>query len=331
MEWRDIYINGIDSGYDIHYKGMIRYNGEIIDTDVLEVDGRYHKIEKYMLLAYVFDDNMKQKESILKNRTHYTDKQVVYDAILIEESFNGKQMEGTEEERVHKACQLLTNPEIRPIFIHRITGLSRKDLQLIYERKKWNDISRDYIFPLRHYSRSKEMFSDSQIHEACTYIERKIPFKTIRNICGLSIDMIYKIYNREVYQMISMWYEFPYIPNISKYKRGQYLSTYQVRQACALMESSTHTYEEISDFCKIDCQTLYDIRDRKILTFISEDWGNLYIKYSDDPMVTEIVDLMSKDWSKNEIISKIQLDFDEPSRNKIECEYRKVRRIYFGV
>lgn len=338
--WRPVFINGIDTGYKISNMGILRNKNEIIEEPYIHIGKKVFKVDKLYLQALAFMDNKYEEESVRDwGRVEWwTNKELIKQAIDIEKEFwdNRKPMGGTEEERVRYACELLQNPEFRLVFIPNITGISKQDMYDLWMGNKWNEISREYIFPVRNYSYGDPRYTNGQIHEVCKMLSQEKSFRhiLIQRMTGVNPYTIDLVRFRKSYQYISMFYEFCHreIDHNHGHDLGIYTNQ-QIRHACFMLEDPSYTYKYISEFCNINMDVLYKIRDKKVLTNLSKDFDTQTARLTDNkiPTTPRIIELLHQGIPNKEIVSRIQIEFKIPDKRKVQLMVGDVKHRYFNV
>lgn len=335
IDWAPVYINAVDTGYKISNSGFLRKGDRLVDDQHIEFNNRSFRINRRYLLALNFVDNPREQECVTGGNkiAWYTNKELIKEAIDIElPYFNGsEQMEGTEKERVRHACELMQNPEFRLPYVSIITGINPTDLYLIRLGEKWNDISRDYLFPISNFEYGDKRYSYTQIHEVCEMLSNKKMLKQslIQRMTGVNTYAIDLIRNRRGYQRISMFYEFCPKEITRKSELDSY-SNQQIRHACCMLEDPKYSYELISDFCNMNINVLYKLRDRQVFEYISRDFDTETFR-TDNGCDKRILFYINKGMPLPEIISRIQLDFKIYDRAIAKQMADNVRQKYFNV
>lgn len=338
LKWYDIYINGCKSDYKISNNGSIIRDGKRHESNIFEINGKKFKYSHEYLYARLFIDNNNGDTSLrnLGRLEWWTNKTLVGKAIDIELKYwnDRSQMLAPEEQRVSYACELMSNPEIRLPFVSSITGISKKDLYEIRMGNKWNDIACNYEMPMIDRDVYDIKYQDSQIHEVCSMLTSEQTFRQmlIQRMTGVSPYTIDLVRSRKAYNHISVFYEFCYEVDHSHGTDNGIYTNQQVRQACYMLENPDYSYKFISEFCNINPNILYKIRDRKIFTNISKDFEIQLARNSIQlsPVNVRIVDLISNGYLTNEIISRIQLEFNIPGRKKVLNMINDMKNHYFN-
>lgn len=340
LKWRAIYLNGEDSGYKISNDGFIVYGNKAVEEPYIRMGDKVFKIDKNYVMASAFMENPYQYECVRDwgLLEWYTDKTLIKNAILDEMEYyeNPKPMEGTEEERVRKACKFMENPEMRLPYISAITGISKADLYEIRMGNKWNDIARNYIFPIRNYPCGDKRYTISQIHEVCKMLSDTKTFRQIliNRVTGVNPYTINLIRFRKTYQMISMFYEFCYKEIDHAHANDPDLySPQQVRHACFMLENPFYTYKQISEFCNMNLAVLYKIRDRKLFNEIGKEFNTQMprLRNNSEPYTNRIMQLISEGRSTWEIANRIQIEFRMGDRQKVIDSVDEINKTYFNV
>ena len=312
--------------------------GTLIDSDKLIHQNKIYKIDKDTLQAYLFVDNPNEYESVRNYGLleWYLDKDAIGKAIDIEKEyyFDPKPMEGPIEDRVRRACELMQNPMMRMPFISKITNLQPLKLYYIWMRDKWNEISSEYVFPIRNHSNLMRYKMD-QIHEVCSLLstDKSLRYKLIEHLTGVNTYTIQSVRFRKSYEMISMFYEFN-PEEISNTRVDQSIcSRQQVLQACYMLEDPSYTFKFIAEFCKMTLAMLYKIRDHKSWTNISKDFNMEVPRYRDQvrPYLYRVVQLLKQEYPVSDIIGKIQLEYKIPTRKQAYDIITQINKEYFNV
>lgn len=321
--WKSIYINGIDTGYKVSDNGLIMNPlGNLNPNYDIEFNNSTFKMDKDMLIAYFFIENNNEYENIQNDGSihWFLDKQLLHDSIEIEKEYFENNIKN---ESIDKACELMQNPMMRLNYVSYISGIHQKDLYYTWIGKKNNEISKKYVFPIRNY-RNNTQYNDNQIHEVCSMLSSKnIHPNLINRMTGVDLYTIKNIHTRRSCELISMFYEFFPTNKFDVYTRQQIL------QACIMLEDGIYDYGYISKFCNMDIKTLISIRDGKKYRYISKDF-NLTpctsIAYSN-----EIIQMLNKGFSTNEIIGIIQVKYGVPNRMTVLSQINEVKNKYFNV
>lgn len=335
--WKSVSINGIDTKYKISNTSILRLGDKIIEEPYIYIDNKAFKVDKAYLAAIAFLNNPYGYQSIRKDGKieWYLNKDLIKEAIDTElvYYYTKKHMDSSEENRVRKACELMSNPEFRLTYVSDITNISREELYDIRMGNKWNDISREYIFPIRNHLVSDSSYTLSQIHEVCKMLSSIKSFKQalIQRITGVKPYTIDLIRYRKAYQMIGMFYEFCPIDHTHTHDLNLYTSQ-QIRHACFMLENPKYSYKMISEFCNINIDVLYKIRDRKLFTDISKDFNTQDNRiFNNIPYVSRIIELIQSGKPTPEIISMIQIEYNISNKKDIINSLNEIKRKYFDV
>ena len=337
--WRPIYINGEDTKHFISGPKFIKNEQGLIDGDIIKFNNKQFKINRDIVFANAFVDN-KYGYNAVRNWGRiewYLDKNMIKEAIDIEKEFwfKRKPMKGDELTRVKRACDLMQNPEIRLVFVSAITGISKKDLYAIRMGTKWNDIAKDYVFPINNF-RSLSQYTDEQIHQVCEMLtgERTFRYMLIERMTGVKSNMIQRIRFRQEFRNISMFYEFCYkeVDHAHGHVYGLYTPE-QIRQCCFLLEDPSYSYKFISEFCNMNLDIIYKIRDKRIFAEISKDFDVNTARLSNRsiPYLYRTIQLLNDGKTIPEIVSRIQMEYNLPDRQKATNEVNKIKREYLNV
>lgn len=330
---KQIYINGIDTGYSIYENGMIRYRDHCIDDPYIKMGDKVFKMDPNYLVALFYLDNPREHQSVRNwgMVEWYTDKNLIKQAIDIEKKYYDDKIEmiGTDRERVIKACELMSNPEIRLPYVSSITGIPSNELRAIRLGNKWNDIGRNYIFPINN-DTNDSRYTDKQIFDVCDMLSNIKTFKVslIQRMTNVNINTIHSILLRKSYQNISMYYEF----NHTIDHNPDVYTVQQIHHACFMLEHPSYTYNDISQFCNMSLDVLYKIRDRKLFYNISSEFDTESERiYDDNPWTFRIIQLLQDGVPKWEIISRIQLEYNIANRNEVQAMINEIKEKYLNV
>ena len=329
---KKIYINAIDTGYSIYENGMIRYNDHCIDEPYIKMGDKTFKVDPNYLVALFYLDNPREHQSVRNwGMVEWcTNKELIKQAIDIEKQFNDDKTEmlGTDRERVIKACELMENPEIRLPYVSWITGIPQSELREIRLGNKWNDVSRNYIFPINNYAGNSK-YTDKQISEVCSMLSSDRLFRPslIQQMTNVDLRTIHSILLRKSYQHISMYYEFNYhIENSPEIYTVQ-----QIRHTCFMLEDPSYEYNDISEFCNISLDTIYKIRDRKLFYNISSEFDTVTNRIENNPLTFRIIQMLQDGIPKWEIISRIQLEYNIADRSDVQTIINDIKERYLNV
>lgn len=340
IQWKDIYINGQDTGYDINIEGIVKGPEGVTKDPQLHVGKKVYKIDPLRTAAKMFLENPAEHQSARNwgRLEWYTDREVLQKALEIELEFwhSRTVMKDPEIDRVRRACELMENPEIRLVFVAGITGISKRDLYLLRMGDKWNDIAKDYIFPINNYSHADPKYTVSQIHEVCEMLTRRQTFRHIfiERQTGVNPYTIDQIRFRKSYQAVSMFYEFcSEEVDHNKYHDLGMFTAHQIRQACYMLENPSYSIKLISEFCNMNKSILYKIKEKKIFTEISKDFDvNVNRMAGEELPYTERVIYMIQQGVPNpEIVSRIQLEYNIADRRKVQLSVGDIKHRYFSV
>lgn len=339
LVWKPIYINGEDTGHSIAGRDLIKNKQGLIDADVIKFNNKEFKIDRDVLYATVFVDNPNSYSSVRNWGLYewYLDKTLIANAIDIEKEFwfKRKPMKGSEEARVKRACELMENPEMRLVFVSAITGVSKKDLYAIRMGTKWNDIAKNYVFPVSNY-KTKGPYKNDQIHQVCEMLtaERTFRYILVERMTGVKASVVNDIRFRKSYQNISMFYEFCYkeVDHAHGHMYGMYTPN-QIRHCCFLLEDPSYSYKFISEFCNMNLDTIYKIRDGRLFTEMSKDFDVRTQRLSDRsmPYLYRTIQLLNDGKPIPEIVRRIQMEYNIPNKQKATDEVNKIRREYLNV
>ena len=235
---------------------------------------------------------------------------------------NHSQISGSEEDKVRYACKLMENPEIRLPYVSSITGLSGNKLRNIRLGDEYNEISRDYIFPICNSLTINRSYSELQIHDVCKMLSQEVcKIELIERMTNVTKNTIAAIRERTLYPEISMYYEFPFV-------KASY-TMQQIRHVCSMLESG-YQYKDISNFCRVDMDTIFGIRDKHLYTSISIDFDLSHCIDGTCPYASKVLSYIHDGKSIREIISRIQLEYNIPDRKEVQMNVSDIRRRYLN-
>lgn len=340
IEWKDIYINGKDTGYDINIEGIIKGPDGVTKDPQLHVGDKVFKIDPMYTAAKMFVENPGEHQSVRNwgKLEWYTNMELLQKALDTEFQFwhERKPITGNLETRVYKACELMENPEIRLVFVAAITNIPKRDLYLLRMGEKWNDIARNYIFPINNYGHTDPKYSVEQIHAVCELLTRKQTFRHIfiERQTGVNPYTIDQIRFRRSYQLVSMFYEFcSEEVNRSKVQDLGIFSVHQIRQACALLSNPSYSIKTISDFCNVGLPILYKIKDRKIFTDISDGFDVEVYRGSKEelPWTKAVLKMISDGVPTSDIVIRVQADYGIADKRRVQLSVGDIKHRYFSA
>lgn len=326
LPYRHIYINGIQTDYLIYINGMIRLGDKCIDSNILYIGDKQFKVDPLYLVANAFLANPNCHNSVQNNGRleWYTNKGLIEAAISEEMEFSSScKTFASEEDTIRYACNLMQNPEVRLPYVSNLTGLSGRTLRNIRTGDEYNDIAKDYIFPICNSLTINRSYSESQIHDVCKMLSQEIcKIELIERMTNVTKNSIMLIRARELYPEISMYYEFPYVKNS--------YTVQQLRHVCFMLESRKYQYKEISEFCKVDMDTIFGIRDKHLYVNISNDFDLSHCIDDAYPYTERVLTYIHNGMSSREIVSRIQLEYNVPDRKEVQLNVADIKRRYLN-
>ena len=109
------------------------------------------------------------------------------------------------DEEIHEVCRLLQDG-LRPVDIHRITGVTAKIVGDVRRRASWNHISSQYKNFENILPKSKKM-SVNKVHQICRLLEAGEKMVDISNKLNIPYSLIKPIKYRRTYKSISDGYK----------------------------------------------------------------------------------------------------------------------------
>jgi transcriptional regulator with XRE-family HTH domain len=110
-----------------------------------------------------------------------------------------------DESKIHEVCKLLQEHKYNDFEIAEMTGMDRRYINDIRNKKRRTDISSQYNID----SSSVKPLSDDDIKKACELLEKgELSQRKIAKECNMSQNVVSRIYNKKIYTEISQNYNF---------------------------------------------------------------------------------------------------------------------------
>ena len=351
IEWRKVYLDGMETNYEISSDGLLRN----IKTNhirkwqksddgyckcTIEFNNHFYKVSAHRLVALAFIPNPDNKPEVnhkdgdksnndISNLEWVTSSENTKHAIELGlKWYFGARGEDNPrniytENQINRACKMMENPINRPILIEKITGVSRITLYKIRKGESWNHIACNYEFPYVNFiigeGNCKNKYTEEQIHEVCRLLEasNKNNPKLISNITGVSTDTILNIRRGIVWRQISSYYEFPEFDFRYGSKHvGSVYTDAQIHQVCKLLENPYMLLTFISDFTGVGMHTVYRISKGKQWKHISVDYD--IPEERSNKKSDRIIQLYQEGYTNTQIVETIMKEFGLPDRRKTQ-------------
>lgn len=110
-----------------------------------------------------------------------------------------------DESKIHEVCKLLQEHKYNDYEIAEMTGMDRRYINDIRNKKRRTDISSQYNIDRS----SVKPLSDENIKKVCSLLEKdELSQRKIAKECNMSQNVVSRIYNKKIYTEISQNYNF---------------------------------------------------------------------------------------------------------------------------
>lgn len=304
-EWRPVYVNGIKTHYIVSNTGVI-VNTETknrlvysVDKDGyfrcrLSVNGSPKHTGVHRVVASAFIPNPENKPQVnhmntnkqcnwYQNLEWCTNKENIEHArsMGLEDHLGRRGEENNKniysEEQIRKACKMMEDPNNRPYYISKVTGVSKIGLYNLRHGNIWTHITKDYHFPEKNFRIGENSinakYTENQIREICKRLEKGIAPGKISKELGVHDMLVQSIRKGRAWTHISKNYKFPEI----NYKFGEQkvqakYTEAQIRKACELLTNPKLNFEDIARETGVHKDTIFRITKGTHWSEISKDY-----------------------------------------------------------
>ena len=325
-EWKRIIFDGVKTNYEIRENGDVRNRstGSML-TPLLGshgylkynfyINGKYYRVRQHRLLACIFIPIPKElydKDGLVPNKlilevNHKDSDRTNNDLTNLEWVTHKGNMEhaardnrllhnnsSITEKQAMRIIKMLESGKYRINDIAKKIGTSRSTISRIYQRKLWADLSEGHDFskvPTSNFNSEEDIIEVCELLASGDYC-----LAEIRDLTGISKDIIFRVYNRDLWKDISSKYNFDYVPK----SRNSVLA----RVICEMIEEGLST-SEICELTNASKSMVKDIRRGKTHQDIAKDY-NFSMCGVNDEVVHQVCKLIEEgNYNDREISEKV--------------------------
>ena len=289
--WKQIIIDGKDTGYQVSNTGMIIDDNGIPVHYYQQNDDWYFSVyikrmdsyPVHRLVAQAFIPNPENKPQVnhingikscnwIGNLEWATAKENSDHAWKHNLTNNYGENQGHSiysNDQIHQVCKLLEENKLSYSEIAKITNVKYSAISEIRNKRKWKFISDEYKIP----PPEEKLYSDEDVKKACKLLENPdIPYSEISEKTGLSVNALKDIMKKTSYSRISDNFN---IRKRSKQAISQGHSSYnidQIKQVCQYLEKKDLSIKKISELTNVGLSVVYDIFNHRKWTSVSSNY-----------------------------------------------------------